>query len=132
MLCLDSGADVFEAAVARPADDLDDTCLCPDLDSLALEVLLLLLVEGMKVIEVLVEEEQPKHDLDGNQTKNGHGPFDDLEKAAEFPNVGRVLRNEFTWGISLSRNLLVPSKRRLATQLLAENGHISRRSEGYV
>lgn len=46
------------------------------------------------IAKVLTEEEHAKHDTDGNQTKEWHGPFDELEDFAEFLNVAGILINQ--------------------------------------
>tara|TARA_R110002060_G_scaffold25232_1_gene34428 strand:- start:283 stop:468 length:186 start_codon:yes stop_codon:yes gene_type:complete len=43
------------------------------------------------IAKVLTEEEHAKHDADGNQTKEWHGPFDELEDFAKFPDVAGIL-----------------------------------------
>lgn len=47
------------------------------------------------VAKVLAEEEEAKHDGDGEDAEDGHGPFDDLEEDAEPLDVGGMLGDEF-------------------------------------
>ncbi len=47
--------------------------------------------------KLLVEKEHPKHDLDRDQTKNGHGVLDDLENFPKLPDVSSESINQVTW-----------------------------------